>query len=242
VKLNLFYIILLFSLLGGMGIYFAGRKHSATERKKNWVKYFTYFLIIISLYGCICFAEKIFPWICLSIAFAGLFEIVYLQKKAPQKRNIFSFILLVCVLIFTGFYFFSRLSQSLLLYTLFTVCTFDAFCQIAGQLFGKNKICPRISPNKTYEGLFGGLFMAVCTFFIIGKILEFSVFVTITLGFNICLFSFAGDLFASWIKRKYKVKDFSSALPGHGGFLDRFDSFITAGAFVILFHLLFTIA
>lgn len=231
-QLNLFYIILLFFILGGTGMYFAGRK-------RNWLKYFTYFLIVIFLYGCICFAEKIFPWVCLSIVFAGLLEILRLQKKNSQKKNVFYSILFIYVLASIGFYFFSSLSQSLLLYTLFTVCTFDAFCQIAGQLFGKNKICPQISPNKTYEGLFGGLFMAVCSFFVIGKILDFSVFTIIVLGFGICIFSFVGDLSASGIKRKYGVKDFSSVLPGHGGFLDRFDSFIAAGAFVYLFHFLF---
>jgi Predicted CDP-diglyceride synthetase/phosphatidate cytidylyltransferase len=240
-KWSLFYIILLFFLLGGIGIYFAGRKKNPEERKKNWLKYFTYFLIIIFLYGCICFAEKIFPCICLLIISIGSFEIIRLQKKTPQKRALFYSTLFVYMLISTGFYFFSSLSQSLLLYTLFTVCAFDAFCQIAGQLLGKNKICPQISPNKTYEGLFGGLFMAACTFFFIGKILKFSIFTIAVLGFCICLFSFAGDLFASWIKRRYGVKDFSSVLPGHGGFLDRFDSFIAAGAFVYLFHLLFEV-
>jgi len=238
-NLGLFYIILLFFLLGGMGIYFAGRKKTPTEQKKNWLKYFTYFLIIIFLYGCICFAGKIFPWVCLSIIFAGLFEIIRLQKKTPQKRAVFCLILFVYILISVGFYFFGSLSQALLLYTLFTVCTFDAFCQITGQLFGKKKICPKISPNKTYEGLLGGLFMSVCTFLIIGKILGFSVFLRITLGLIICLFSFVGDLSASWVKRTYSVKDFSAALPGHGGFLDRFDSFIASGAFVYLFYLLF---
>jgi phosphatidate cytidylyltransferase len=191
---------------------------------------------------CICFAANFFPYICGLIAIAGLIEIIRLQKKKPQKTSLFSLIFLGYVLISVGFYFFSNLAQTALLYTLFTVCTFDAFCQIAGQLFGKNKMFSKISPNKTYEGLLGGFLMSVCTFFIIGKILEFSLFFTIIAGVGICLFSFLGDLSASWIKRKYGVKDFSSALPGHGGFLDRFDSFITASAFVYLFYLIFTIA
>ena len=240
-KLNLFYIILLLAILGGVGTYFAGRKQNSTEQKKNWLKYFIYFFIIILLYGCICFATKIFLWICVLIIIAGLLEIVRLPKKTSQKGKAIYLILLVYALIATGFYFFSKLPQTIALYTFFTVCTFDAFCQVAGQLFGKNKICLQISPKKTYEGLFGGLLMTFCIFFIVGKILEFTVFFTIIAGIGICVFSFWGDLSASWIKRKYGVKDFSSALPGHGGFLDRFDSFITAGAFVFLFHLIFTI-
>lgn len=237
-KLILLYIIILLSVLGGIGTYIAGRKQNPKERKKNWLKYFTYIMIISLLYACICFTIKLFPYFCGLIIVAGLIEIIRLQIKMPQKKNLFYLILFVYVLISAGFYFFSNLSQSILLYTLLTVCTFDAFCQIAGQLFGKNKICPQISPNKTSEGLAGGFFMSACTFFIIGKILELTVFYTIIEGFGICVFAFMGDLAASWIKRKYGVKDFSCALPGHGGFLDRFDSFITAGAFVYLFHLI----
>ena len=240
-QLTLFYIILLLFFFGGIGIYFAEKKQNSPERKQSRLKYFTYFFIVVFLYGCICFAKNRLSWVWLSIAFAGLLEIIWLQKKNPQKRNIFYPILLVYALVSVGFYFFSSLSQSLLLYVLFTVCTFDAFCQIAGQLFGKNKICPQLSPNKTYEGLLGGLFLTVCAFFAVGKILEFSVHLIFIAGFTICLFSFVGDLSASWIKRKYGVKDFSSALPGHGGFLDRFDSFIVSGAFIYLINFLFNL-
>ena len=233
---GLFYIMLLFFVLGGIGIYFAMRKKNPTERKQNWLKYFTYILIFILLYGCICFAEKTFSWVCVIIASVGLHELMCLQKKTPQKKIVFYPTLFAYVSVSVVFYFFSGLPQSLLLYTLFTVCTFDAFCQISGQLLGKTKISPRISPNKTLEGFIGGLCMAVCTFLVIGKILGFPIFFTILFGFITCLFSFAGDLSASWVKRRYKVKDFSSILPGQGGFLDRFDSFITAGAFVYLLY------
>ena len=150
---------MLFTFLGGAGTFFAGRKQNSTERKKSWLKYFTYFLIIILLYTCICFTPTGFPWICGFMVLAGLLEIIRLQRKKPQKRTVFYVILFVYALISGGFYFFGTLSQSIVLYTFFIVCTFDAFSQIAGQLFGKNKICPRISPNKTYEGLLGGLFM-----------------------------------------------------------------------------------
>ncbi|MFO7978336.1 MAG: phosphatidate cytidylyltransferase [Bacteroidales bacterium] len=54
---------------------------------------------------------------------------------------------------------------------------------------------------------------------------------------GIVIFAFSGDIFFSWYKRQYKVKDFSNVLPGHGGFLDRFDSLIAAGAFISLYSL-----
>ena len=240
-KLTLFYIIILFSILGGVGNCFASKKQNSLEQKKSWLKYFTFFIIIILLFACICFSAEIFSWICGLIVVAGLVEIIRLQKRNPRKKSVFYVIILVYTLISIGFCFFGNLSQAILLFTLFTVCTFDAFCQIAGQLLGKNKICPQISPNKTGEGLAGGFLISVCTFLIVGRILEFTIFKTVIIGFGVCVFSFGGDIAASWIKRKYGVKDFSSALPGHGGFLDRFDSFIAAGAFIYLFQLIITI-
>jgi len=89
-KLSLLYIILSLAVLGGVGTYFAGRKKNSAEQKKIWLKYFIYFLIIILLYGCICFTPKIFPWICGLIVIAGLIEIIRIQKMKPQKINLFS--------------------------------------------------------------------------------------------------------------------------------------------------------
>ena len=235
---SLFFIILSLFLLGGIGIYLSEKRSNALERKKNWVKYFIYLFIITSLLACIYLAKKLFPLVCLLIIFAGLFEIIRLQKKASsQRRIIFYSILFVYLLISVLFFLFSSLSQTVLLFTLFTVCSFDAFCQITGRLFGKRKICPQLSPNKTVEGLVGGIIISIGIFFIVGKIMNMSISHTIVMGLGICLLAFFGDLSASWIKRRYGVKDFSSALPGHGGFLDRFDSFIVSGAFVKIFSL-----
>ena len=85
-ELTLFYIILFFSVLGGVGTYLAGRKQNLSERKKSWLKYVTYFIIIILLFACICFAVKTFPYICGIIVVAGFVEIIRLQKKTA-KRN-----------------------------------------------------------------------------------------------------------------------------------------------------------
>jgi phosphatidate cytidylyltransferase len=229
--------------LGGVGIYLSCKKQDVSERKKNWLKYFSYLFIVACLYGCICFAEKHFYVVCLLIVFAGFLEIINLQRKMPvQKKFVFYAVLSIYLLVSVLFLFFSNLPQSILAFTLFTVCSFDAFCQIVGQLFGKRKICLRISPNKTFEGLTGGLVMSVGASFIIGKIIHLPESYIIVMGLGICLFSLGGDLSASWIKRQYGVKDFSTALPGHGGFLDRFDSFIASGAFVYLFNLFLKIS
>ena len=110
---------------------------------------------------------------------------------------------------------------------------------ISGMLVGKHKLCPKISPKKTIEGLIGGVLMGtfVATSFYFTVInssisLVFLIFVTALL----CLVGQLGDLVFSSIKRYYDVKDFSNLIPGHGGILDRFDSliFVTL-AFIMLY-------
>jgi phosphatidate cytidylyltransferase len=165
-----------------------------------------------------------------------------LQIKVKRlNKRLFYPILFIYIVLATLFCLFGFSEQTVLLFTLFVVCSFDAFCQIAGQLFGKRKLCPKISPNKTLEGWLGGIFLSAGTFCLLGYLLKMNLFYAITLGIIICLAAFGGDLAASWLKRKYGVKDFSCALPGQGGFLDRFDSLIVAGAFTYLFNFIFVI-
>jgi phosphatidate cytidylyltransferase len=128
-----------------------------------------------------------------------------------------------------------------LFYTLFLTTVFDAFSQLSGQLLGKRKLVPKISPNKTYEGLFGGLLFALFTAVLIHKLLFISIGQSFILGLGISGFAFLGDLLASYCKRRFQIKDFSKLIPGHGGILDRFDSFITAGAFMLIIVAIFEI-
>jgi len=105
----------------------------------------------------------------------------------------------------------------------------------AGRRIGKRKLIESISPNKTVEGLlfglvFGTLFMGIN----ISMNLETSLLVTIIISFLFVLFGVLGDLFMSRIKRSIGIKDSSDTLPGHGGFLDRVDSYLLSFAFLLL--------
>ncbi|MDR3272231.1 MAG: phosphatidate cytidylyltransferase [Flavobacteriaceae bacterium] len=133
-----------------------------------------------------------------------------------------------------AFCLFSFNDREVLLFTLFIVCSFDAFSQLSGQLFGRWKLCPRISPNKTIEGLIGGFVISLIISVVIGSVMTGSTIHFLFMGSCITISSFLGDLSASYVKRLYNVKNFSSAIPEHGGFLDRFDSLILAGAVVHL--------
>jgi phosphatidate cytidylyltransferase len=105
----------------------------------------------------------------------------------------------------------------------------DTFAYFSGKTFGGPKLAPRISPNKTWSGFFGGLAGAVVISSAL--LLLFGVSPTMAsfvFAIILALFSQAGDLYESWMKRLVGLKDSSQLIPGHGGFLDRIDGLIFA--------------
>ena len=123
-----------------------------------------------------------------------------------------------------------------LLVLLLVVCiSFDSFAYIVGRWKGKNKLCPDISPGKTWEGLIGGAVLALLVSVVVNALLVFlsvfpsSLFISYTLLACLAIiFSLFGDLVESLMKRIEGIKDSSHILPGHGGLLDRFDSYFAA--------------
>lgn len=121
-----------------------------------------------------------------------------------------------------------------LLFILFMmVSAHDTGAYIAGSFFGKNKIIPHISPGKTWEGFLGGC-LAACVglWFALWELNRYkpALFI-ITMACGVSLLSLAGDLFESWLKRRARIKDTGDILPGHGGFLDRFDGILFTAFF-----------
>lgn len=108
----------------------------------------------------------------------------------------------------------------------------DSFAYLFGRFFGKNKLFERISPKKTWEGFFGGVVGAVLFAYIIYLLFprwtgyEVSLTTYVILAVITSITSTYGDLAESMIKRNMDIKDSGTALPGHGGFLDRFDGLI----------------
>lgn len=113
-----------------------------------------------------------------------------------------------------------------LLLVLNFACVCDTGAYFVGVKLGKTKLCPKISPNKTVEGALGGIASGVLVSLILTLCFGFFDKILPVLLFTIplCAAGMAGDLFASIIKRKVAIKDYSNLIPGHGGILDRVDS------------------
>lgn len=103
----------------------------------------------------------------------------------------------------------------------------DTAAYLVGSKIGKNKLFPRISPKKTWEGsIGGGVFTLLLAGFLGYVFTAQSIIEWLVLGGIVVIFGSIGDLIESMLKRNYEVKDSGTLLPGHGGLLDRFDAFI----------------
>lgn len=122
----------------------------------------------------------------------------------------------------------------------------DSGAYIVGSLIGKHKLCPSISPNKTWEGFFGGVVITFIGAYLLARLCpsffgmeNYGVGIWMLLAAATCIFGTIGDLLESKVKRIYGMKDSGHWIPGHGGLLDRVDSFLVAFpvAYIIIYFL-----
>ena len=113
----------------------------------------------------------------------------------------------------------------------------DSAAYFLGTAFGKHKLFPRVSPNKSWEGAIFGFIFAIISMVVLKSILLTFISWTdsIVIGLIIGLFGQMGDLVESLFKRDAGVKDSSNVIPGHGGILDRFDSLICSSPFIFIY-------
>ena len=186
----------------------------------------------------------------LRLLFSSFFILIYCIFAYINFKYIYYLIFLIYILIFIEIYLYFKLYKFLpiiyvfisfiffiiinfdkiifLNFNLFilTVISFDIFSYIIGKNFGKNNFT-KISPNKTYEGLFGGALSSICLALLFSYIFEINVNIELIFYiFLIILSSFIGDMIESFFKRKNNLKNSSEFIPGHGGVFDRFDSFL----------------
>lgn len=114
----------------------------------------------------------------------------------------------------------------------------DTFAYFTGRFFGKHKMAPKISPKKTWEGFAGGLILTLVLSFFIERFHPDLRGNWMVVGLLVAIFAPLGDLVESQLKRTFGVKDSGNIIPGHGGVLDRLDSFIICAPVVYLYFLL----
>ncbi len=114
----------------------------------------------------------------------------------------------------------------------------DSFAYFTGRLFGKHKMAPKISPKKTWEGFAGGVVLTLILGFFIEKYYPELRGNWMLVGLLVSVFAPVGDLVESQLKRSFGVKDSGNIIPGHGGILDRLDSFIICAPVIYLYFLL----
>ena len=223
-------IILVFlATISALLIQKIGKKNP--KKESPWKKYWTYNLLLILNILLLFLGAKwylLFGFVLLLFGFKELL-IVGIEGQIDMNKLIFSLITFLIIAISFLYFIYSKSTDEILFFY-FSVIIFDAFSQISGQLFGKNKIT-KISPNKTYEGVLGGmLIMVLAQIYVLDFHLNQNLFLD---GILVGIFAFLGDLLASFYKRKAGVKDFSNLLPGQGGILDRYDSWIFVSFFLI---------
>lgn len=234
--LTLYSIVLAYFLLGFICFFFINRKKETARRYESWMKTIIYFLIFNLVFFSIVVNPVVFRFLSVIIVAEGFYELFRLFIKSGfRQKGFFLLSVLYYSILSAGFLYFSMMSDwHLILYSFMIVSAFDSYSQITGELLGKRKILPGISPGKTVEGFIGGTIVAIASAFLLNSLNQSSFGETFLLGAGLALFGFIGDASASFYKRRYGVKDYLKIIPWHGGFLDRFDSFIAGGFWIAI--------
>lgn len=166
--------------------------------------------------------------------------VLLLLSYTVLVKNKFTFdhagvVLLSAIYVGMGFYYLILAREgenggglATILYIFLLIWSTDTGAYFVGRAFGKRKLWPKISPNKTVEGALGGIVMAIITSIIFQLIhpIEDTLIGMIGVAIIASVFGQIGDLVESAFKRHFGVKDSGNVLPGHGGILDRFDSLL----------------
>lgn len=204
-------------------------------------------LIAMGIYGVSHVPPVWVLWLgCFAWGWISIATIAYQKEKqplglqAPISRLILGFfVLLPCWVALTNIRCITsgHYGSQLVLYVLVIIWATDIGAYFTGKAFGQKHLISRVSPKKTWAGLYGGLASAIFVTFIGTFLFAFtfkSQLIMLLVGLLTAVFSVFGDLGVSLLKRLSKIKDSGSIFPGHGGVLDRMDSVAAATVIFVL--------
>jgi len=222
----IFYIIL---LLINVGLYIEAIKLSKYSSSKRTVLITKIFIITFSSFILVLKINNFLSefHFFLSLLFFFLISLIIFKNKLFT-----CFIInLIFLSSFLSLILFDNNSQ-ILLYLIIINSVSDIGAYLGGSILKGPKIFPKTSPNKTYSGSICAILLSI----LVATSLQFSsnLNINIFIGLSISLFGQTGDLIESIYKRKNNVKDSGVFIPGHGGFLDRFDSLLLSIIFIVI--------
>jgi CDP-diglyceride synthetase len=205
----------------------------AHRRRADWIKYGVYLLLIGGLLAAASVGRMAAGLLLAAVALLGAQEI----HRANGRSIGWTAVALLGLVLGLGHLLIGRGAAWLptFAWVLLVVAATDSFAQLWGRLLGRHRLCPRLSPGKTIEGLAGGVVTAALVAVWMRAALSGSGALPGSamaragvVGLVTAAAAVAGDLAFSAVKRWVGIKDFSARIPGHGGILDRFDSLTVA--------------
>jgi phosphatidate cytidylyltransferase len=222
-------------LVGGVGLYAGSRNQEPAVRRNRLIKFLTYFCVVNLVLLCAVGGAGVLLGMMAALVLLGAHELFRALTHSEVRRPLRLVAGALYAIISTGSLLFVwHVPPKITVVVYLVVCAFDGFSQVSGQIFGKHRLAPTISPGKTIEGSAGGLLFALAMALLLRSLADWSAWQSAVVGCFIVLTALTGDLLASFVKRRCNIKDFGSLIPGHGGVLDRFDSFLFASAACLL--------